>query len=86
MPYGLFLARKNKTKVLFFAISTKNSDIQVSKLKGLTKIANIILLEGLQQISVLITCVYIFISLNTVFFHSPKLVFRRGLFKPLLGM
>ncbi len=62
MPYGLFLVRKkNKTMVLFFAILTKNSDIQVSKLKGLTKIPIIILLEGLQQISVLITCVYIFI-------------------------
>jgi hypothetical protein len=47
--------------VLFFAMSTKNTNIQVNKLMGLTIIAIIILLEGLQQISVHITCVYIFI-------------------------
>jgi hypothetical protein len=63
LPLRPILSKKNKTVVLFFAISTKNSDIQVSKLKGLTKIANIILLEGLQQISVLTVlrvCIYLF--------------------------
>jgi hypothetical protein len=54
--------------VVFFAISTKNSDIQVSKLKGLTKISIIILLEGIQQFPYLLyLCVYIYLIKYSIF-------------------